>query len=134
MTEPEEDYGLLEGEVTGRVRRAVHSEISTVKKIQFWATLGLTVAGLGFGAAFFFQRYAKAEDLAKIADKQDALVHQLDAHTATETAKQAVLEAQGRRTEEDFHFLRDQLGEVARRTGARILVVPRHPTLEGGTP
>jgi hypothetical protein len=136
MSDTPEDNG--HGEHTGRVlaaaKEAVHSELGVVKKIQFWITLGLTIAGLGFGAALFLNRYAAAADVEKLADKADDINKQLSSHIAVEASRMGAIEAQAKNVEEDYHWTRDQLTRVADRVGAARVPVPEHAIIKPAPP
>jgi len=119
-----------EGEDTRRVKKVVHDEIApsiaTVKRIQFWATIGLLVAGVGFGAAMYLNRYATASELDKLGEKQAATQSLLEQHMVNEAAKLGAIEAQGHNIESDYHAIRDQLWRMADRIGASRVAMPDH--------
>lgn len=115
-----------DGDTTKRVKRVIHSEMRTVKKIQFWATLGLTVAGLGFGAAMWMTRYAQVADVEVLSSKQDSVAEKLQEHIVNESEKLGAIQAQSRRLEEDYHFQREQMWRVADRVGAPRVRAPEH--------
>lgn len=122
------------GEHTGRVllmaKDAMHGEIRTVKRIQFWATLAVIVAGAGFSAAMFLNRYATANDLEKLSEKHDATQETLQQHIVNETAQISALKHATERGHEDFEYVRDQVYEISKATrGARVLPRPIHPTI-----
>lgn len=116
-----------DGETTRRVKLAVHGEMQTVKKIQFWVTLGLTVAGLGFGVAMFANRYAQKVDLEKVVEKQDTISEKMQEHIENESSRLGSIQAQNKRIEEDYHFQREQVWRIADRVGAsRVKAPPVH--------
>jgi len=116
------------GEHTGKVilaaQEAVHAEMGTVKRIQFWVTLGLTIAGLGFGGAMFLNRYANAADLDRLAEKADETNRALTSHITAESSRQSALEVQTKNIEEDYHWQREQLQRIADRVGAARVPAP----------
>lgn len=116
------DDEFQEGDNTKKVRLAVHDEMRTVKKIQFWATLALTVAACGFGAAMYLNRYAAAEDVVKLGAKQDDHVVKLSVLKEEVTAVKAVQD----HIVEELHYQRAQLSEVAKAVHARAITPPRH--------
>lgn len=123
------------GEHTGRVllmaKDAMHGEIQTVKRIQFWASLAVGLVGAGFVAALFFNRYATASDLDKLAEKHDSVQQTLQQHIVNETSQISSLKVTAERAHEDYEYVRDQMREVARATrGARVLPVPQHSTIK----
>lgn len=127
--------GPPHGEHTGKVltlaRDAVHAEVQAVKRIQFWATLAVVVAGAGFSAAMFLNRYATAEDLGRLVEKHDTAQQILQRHIVGETAQISSLKQATDRTHEDFEYVRDQVYEISRATrGARVLPRPVHEDVD----
>jgi hypothetical protein len=118
-----------DGDTTKRVRSAVHSEIRVVKRIQFWVTIGLTVAGLGFFVAMWANRYAQLSDVEKVAAKQDTIADKLQEHIASESEKFGSLRQQSKNIEEDYHWQREQLSRIVDRVGA-VHVPPPAPHKE----
>lgn len=115
-----------DGDDTRKVRLAVHSEMATVKRIQFWATFVLAIAGLGFGGAMYLSRYADASDVEKLADKTDGISEQLRNHISGESERMSVMETQAKNIEEDYHQVAAQVYEVAKAVGARQIPPPKH--------
>lgn len=128
---PENGHGEHTGKVLLMAKDAMHGEIQTVKRIQFWASLAVTIAGAGFAAAMFMNRYATAGDLEKLSDKQDATQQTLQQHVVSETAQISSLRQSSERSHEDFEYVRDQVYEISRATrGVRLLPRPVHPAMK----
>ena len=113
-----------------RVRVALHDElqgpITSIKRIQFWATLALVVAGAGFSAAMFLTRYATAASLDKAVEAQQETAKALNVHIASEASRMGSLESQGKNIESDYHWQREQLQKIADRVGAARVPAPEH--------
>jgi hypothetical protein len=133
-----EDTNEEPSEHTGKVllaaRAAVHDEMGAVKRIQFWATLGLTILGLGFGAAMFLNRYAAAEDVEKLSDKTEDISKQMQSHILHEGERLRTVEVQGKNIEEDYHWQREQLQRIADRVGAARVAPPKEHHKEEEAP
>lgn len=136
MDETPEDrqHGEHTGKVLLAAKEAVHSELGIVRRIQTWATIGLTVAALGFGAAMFLNRYAAAADVEKLANKADDITKQLSSHIAVEASRMGAIEAQTKNVEADYHWTREQLTRVADRVGAARVPVPEHDIIKPAPP
>lgn len=127
-----------DGDDTRRVKRVVHEEIAsnmaTVRRIQFWATVGMLVAGLGFSAAMFLSRYATAADLDKLGERQADTRSLLEQHMVNEAAARGAIESQARNIESDYHSVREQLWKIADRVGASRVALPAHDAVITVTP
>jgi hypothetical protein len=131
----ESTAATFRGEETGRVQRVVHAEMAevksevedsmkTVKRMQMWGALALTVAGLGFGTAMYLGRYATAVDLDKLTEKHEAIHVTLQNHIVVETGRLVTLETLARRADEDRKWEHAQMRSVADRVGAARVAAP----------
>lgn len=86
-----------------------------IKQLQFWAAIAFSVAGVGFFAAMYLNRYAQAADLEKLGAK-------VESHEPRISHMEATVE----HLEEDLHWQREQTQRIADRVGAEIVPPPKH--------
>lgn len=119
--------GHEDGDTTKRFKILLKEETATVKRIQFWVTLVVAIAGAGFTAAMFLSRYATGADLDKLGDKQQQTTATLQEHIVNETSRMSALEERSKAIEDDFHATERQLWRIADRVHAERVVAPHPP-------
>lgn len=97
-----------------------------VKTIVAWVTLGLVVAGGGFTAAEYFGHYASAGELRSLSAKQDAQHEEFQKHVLDESIERASLRQAVQDMHDDIKSALEQIREIARGTGSRVLSMPKH--------
>lgn len=89
-----------------------------------WYVAG-ALAGVGLAVAavvFLFATFAKADDMRAFGERTTAVERDVGGLKADRQAESQ----QRQRLEEDYHFLRDQTWEIAKRVGAAQLPAPHH--------
>jgi hypothetical protein len=103
--------------------KPTNSMPSMLKTAWFWVCVAAALLATGFSSAMFLGKYAEASDLKEVSDK-------FNAHVTEEKSHVDVLQSLYGRTEEDIHSMREQVNEIAKGTGSRIIPVPSHPPLK----
>ncbi len=96
-----------------------------VRTLVGWLSLALGVAGLGAGAVIYLNQYASAAELRELSQKQDRHHEEFKQHVSEENAKQSAMKQALDDIHDDWHYVRDQLNELARGTH-RVISPPAH--------
>lgn len=119
------------GDDTRRINLAVRKEIRGAK-IYYGALVGIiTLVGAGFVAHMFLgDHYAAADETKQqiAATKATAsdLEKRFSSHVADESSALSAIKSAQHNLEEDYHFERAQLWEIAKSVGARQVQAPKH--------
>lgn len=138
--EPEENgHGEHTGKVLLLAKSAVHSEMATVKRFQILGAAVVTIFLAGvFVVLFLNSHYADAKAFEALEGKHDSTQKTLQDHIVNETSQISALKSTTDRSHEDFEYVRDQVGEIAKSMrGVRVLPRPVHPAIrspDGETP
>lgn len=123
------------GEDTKKIKLAVRQEVRGAK-IYYGALVGIvSLVGAGFVAHMFLgANFADAtETKQQIVGAKSAnadLEKRFSAHVAEESSVLSAIKSTQHNLEEDYHFERAQLWEIAKSVGARQLSAPKHSTGE----